>query len=211
MANTNSNSHVTSIYNSRKHLLEILGERGYDISTYDNFTINEVGLMLEYDQLDMLIKKTSTQKKIYVKYYVGKVLKTQNIYDMIQDLFHLENVLTKKDDLIIITKDEPNDTLRQNVKDIWNDEGNYISLINIKRLQYNVLKHELQPKFTKLNDTEKAEFKVKYNILDDKQIPDISYFSPVSLVLGFRPGDVIHCLRTSRTAIETDFYRVCKI
>lgn len=211
MANTNNTSHITAIYNSRKYLLEILGERGYDISTYENFTINEVGLMLEYDQLDMLIEKTSTQKKIYVKYYVGKVLKTQNIYDMIQDLFHLENVLTKKDDLIIITKDEPNDTLRQNVKDIWNDEGNYISLINIKRLQYNVLKHELQPKFTKLNDVETAAFKVKYNILHNKQIPDISYFSPVSLVLGFRPGDVIHCLRTSRTAIETDFYRICKI
>jgi hypothetical protein len=68
MANTNNTSHITAIYNSRKYLLEILGERGYDISTYENFTINEVGLMLEYDQLDMLIEKTSTQKKIYVKY-----------------------------------------------------------------------------------------------------------------------------------------------
>tara|TARA_B110001450_G_scaffold252427_1_gene274177 strand:- start:45 stop:653 length:609 start_codon:yes stop_codon:yes gene_type:complete len=202
---------MTSIYNSRKYLLEILKGRGYDISSYENFTINEVGLMLEFDQLDMLIEKTSTHKKIYVKYYVSKVLKTQNIYDMIQDLFHLENILTKKDDLIIITKDEPNDTLRQNVKDIWNDEGNYISIINIKRLLFNILNHELQPKFTKLNAVETTNFKRKYNILDDKQIPDISYFSPVSLVLGFRPGDVIHCKRTSRTAIETDFYRVCKI
>jgi DNA-directed RNA polymerase subunit H (RpoH/RPB5) len=210
-SNSNSNSHITSIYNSRKNILEILKDRGYDIDSYENFTINEVGLMLDSDQLDMLIEKTTTKKKIYVKYYVGKVLKTQNIYDMHQDLFHLDNVLTVRDDLIVITKDEPNDTLRQNLKDIWNDEGTYISLINIKRLQFNVLKHELQPKFRKLTVNEKEEFKVKYNILHDKQIPDISYFSPVSLVLGFRPGDVIHCLRTSRTAIETNFYRICSI
>lgn len=211
MSSSNSNSHITSIYNSRKYILEILKDRGYDIDSYENFTINEVGLMLESDQLDMLVEKSSTKKKIYVKYYVGKVLKTQNIYDMHQDLFHLDNILTLQDDLIVITKDEPNDTLRQNLKDIWNDEGTYISLINIKRLQFNVLKHELQPKFRKLTVNEKEEFKVKYNILQDKQIPDISYFSPVSLVLGFRPGDVIHCLRTSRTAIETDFYRICSI
>jgi DNA-directed RNA polymerase subunit H (RpoH/RPB5) len=211
MSGSNNNSHITSIYNSRKYILEILKDRGYDIDPYENFTINEVGLMLESDQLDMLIEKSSTKKKIYVKYYVSKVLKTQNIYDMHQDLFHLDNILTVIDDLIVITKDEPNDTLKQNLKDIWNDERTYISLINIKRLQFNVLKHELQPKFRKLTVNEKEEFKVKYNILHDKQIPDISYFSPVSLVLGFRPGDVIHCLRTSSTAIETDFYRICSI
>ena len=87
----------------------------------------------------------------------------------------------------------------------------YISLLNIKRLQFNILKHELNPPHTKLNETEKIEVKKKYNILNDSQIPDISYFSPVSLVMGFRPGDLIHIKRKSRTAIETDFYRICKM
>jgi DNA-directed RNA polymerase subunit H (RpoH/RPB5) len=211
MSGSNNNSHIISIYNSRKNILEILKGRGYDIDSYENFTINEVGIMLELDQLDMLIKESSTNKQIYVKYYVGKVLKTQNIYDIQQDLFHLDKLLTVDDDLMVITKDEPNDTLKQNIKDIWNAEGTYISLIYIKRLQYNLLKHELQPIFRKLTVNEKQEFKKKYNILQDKQIPDISYFSPVSLVLGFRPGDIIHCLRMSSTAIQTDFYRICSI
>ena len=86
-----------------------------------------------------------------------------------------------------------------------------VSLLNIKRLQFNILNHDLVPTHTKLTDTEKEEVKSKYNILDDKQIPDISYFSPVSLVMGFRPGDLIHIKRKSRTAIETDFYRICKM
>jgi DNA-directed RNA polymerase subunit H len=208
---TNSNSHIISIYKARKNLLEILKHRGFDISPYENFSINEIGIMLETNQLDMLLEKISTKKKIYVKFYVSKVLKTQNIFDMVEDLFHLENILSKKDDFMIITKDEPNDNLNQNVKDIWMSDNIYISLLNIKRLQFNILNHDLVPPHTKLTETEKTEVKNKYNILNDNQIPDISYFSPVSLVMGFRPGDLIHIKRKSRTAIETDFYRICKM
>ena len=208
---TNTNSHIISIYNARKNLLEILEEREFDITPYNNFTINEIGIMLETNQLDMLLEKNSTKKKIYVKFYVSKVLKTQNIYDMVEDLFHIENILSKNDDFIIITKDQPNETLIQNVKDIWMSDNIYISLLNIKRLQFNILKHELNPPHIKLTKEEKIDFIKKYNILHDSQIPDISYFNPVSLVMGFRPGDIIHIKRKSRTSIETDFYRICKI
>jgi len=208
---TNTNSHIISIYKARQNLLEILEERGFDVSSYNNFSINEISIMLETNQLDMLLENSSTQKKIYVKYYVSKVLKTQNIYDMVEDLFHLESILSKQDDFIIITKDEPNDTLKQNVKDIWMSDKMYISLLNIKRLQFNGLKHDSVPRHIKLTEIEKEEYKKKYNILSDKQIADISYFDPISLLSGFRPGDIIHIKRKSRTAIESDFYRMCKI
>lgn len=208
---TNTNSHIISIYNARKNLLEILEERGFDITSYSNFTINEISIMLETNQLDMLLENSKIQKKIYVKYYVSKVLKPQNIYDMVEDLFHLESILSKKDDFIIITKDEPNDTLKQNIKDIWMSDYIYISLLNIKRLQFNGLKHDSVPRHIKLSEIEKEEYKKKYNILSDNQIADISYFDPISLLSGFRPGDIIHIKRKSRTAIESDFYRMCKI
>ena len=211
MTTTNTNSHIISIYKSRKNLLEILEERGFDVTPYNNFSINEINIMLETNQLDMLLENTTTQKKIYVKFYVAKVLKTQNIYDMVEDIFHLENMLSKNDDFIIITKDEPNDTLKQNIKDIWMNENIYISLLNIKRLQFNALKHDSVPPHIKLTEIEKEQYKKKYNILDDSQIADISYFDPISLLSGFRPGDIIHIKRKSRTAIETDFYRICKI
>tara|TARA_B100001741_G_C16497204_1_gene572747 strand:+ start:611 stop:1246 length:636 start_codon:yes stop_codon:yes gene_type:complete len=208
----NTNNHIISIYNSRKNLLDILEKRGFDVSSYNNFTINEIGIMLQTNQLDIFLEKNEkTNKKIYIKYYINKVLKTQNIYDIVEDLFHIETILSRDDDLIIITKDEPNDTLIQNVKDIWEAENIYISLLNIKRLQFNILEHDLVPPHRKLDETEKEDFKRKYNILYDNQIPDISYFSPVSLVMGFRPGDIIHIKRKSRTSIETDFYRICKM
>jgi DNA-directed RNA polymerase subunit H (RpoH/RPB5) len=62
-----------------------------------------------------------------------------------------------------------------------------------------------------LTDDEKELFMKKYNILDNSQIPDISYFSPVSIVIGLRPDDIVKIERASRTAIASDFYRICKI
>jgi len=208
---TNSNSFIISIYNSRKILLEILQERGFNITKYSNFGITEIGILLENNQLDMLLENDNTKKKIYVKFYISKLIKPQNIYDIVEDLFHIETILEKKDDLMIIIKDEPNDTMMENIKDIWVSENIYVSLLNIKRLQFNILKHKLVPKHTLLTLIEKEQFMKKYNVMDKSQIPDISFFSPVSIVLGIRPDDVVKIERNSRTAIQSDFYRVCKL
>ena len=104
---SNSNRNIIEIYNSRNNILEILKERGFNIENYQKFSINEISILLETDQLDMLLENNI--KKVYVKYYINKVIKSQNIYEIVEDLFTLENILTKQDDLIIIIKDEPND------------------------------------------------------------------------------------------------------
>lgn len=205
----NNNSHIISILNSRKNLLNILETRNYDVSSYKNDGINEIGILVEQDQLDMLCE--SSLNKIYIKYYLNKILKPQNIYNFIEDLFYLDNILTKKDDLIIVIKDEPNDTLIQTVKDIWMNENIYISLINIKRLQFNILQHSLVPKHSILNEKEEEDFKKKYNIIDNSQIPTISYFDPVSLVMGIRPNNIIKIERYSRTSINSIYYRICRL
>ena len=205
----NNNSHIISILNSRKNLLDILEKRSYNVDNYKNDGINEVGILLEQDQLDMLCENSSN--KIYIKYYINKILKPQNIYNIIEDLFYLENILEKKDDLIIVIKDEPNDTLIQTIKDIWMNENIYISLINVKRLQFNILEHSLVPKHIILNKKEEEEFKKQYNILDNSQIPSISYFDPVSLVMGIRPEDIVKIERYSRTSINSTYYRICKL
>lgn len=199
-----------SLYNTKHNLLEILESRNFDINDYKNTDINEIGIQYENNQLDMLLKN-DVDKKVYIKFYINKTLKTQNIYDIIQDLFHLDEILSKSDDLMIIVKDEPNDTLKQVLKDIWETDNIYIALVSIKRLQFNILNHELVPKHTVLSDKEIELFKSTYNINDINQIPDISYFSPVSIVLGIRPGDIVKIDRKSRTSIITPFYRVCKI
>ena len=200
---------VNKIYNSRKYILEILNERGLDISEYENFTMDELHSMMQNQQLDLLV--AGTDKKVYVKYYLSKTLKQNNLYDFIEDLYNIENVLNKQDDLMIIYKDEPNETLLNNIKEIWLTDNIYISIINIERLQYNILKHEMVPKHTILSLEEKNELKDKFNITDDEMLPNISYFGPVSQLIGIRPGDICKIDRNSKTAIDSTFYRICII
>ena len=187
--------------------MDLLKIQEYDVSNYVGTNINEVNSMYENKQMDMLLEKKD--KKIYIKYHLNKTLKRNNINDYIDDLIHLENVLEKKDDIVIIIKDEPNDSLRNVLSNLWLQEGIFVNVINIKRLQFNILDHVLVPKHKVLSQQETLEFKKKYNITDDSQIPDISRFSPVSQVIGIRPGQVCQITRSSKTAISSLFYRIC--
>jgi len=206
--NTQS-SQIIETHKSRKTIITLLEAQGYDISQYKDFSINDVNTLYETKQLDMLMTNTTKNKKAYVKYHLAKSLRPVNLYEYIEDLFTLEEVLSKKDDLIVIMKDEPNETIKKALMDIWEQDGIYIIVINIKRLQYNIMNHQLVPPHKVLNEEEKTEIKKRYNILNDTQIPDISRFSPVSQVIGIRPGEFCQVIRPSRTSIKSEFYRVC--
>ena len=206
---TMQSGQIIEIYNSRKTIIDLLEAQKYDVSQYKDFGINEVNTLIQTKQMDMLLKKTTMDKSVYVKYHLAKSLRPVNIYEYIEDLFTLEEVLQKKDDLIVIMKDEPNDTIRKTLTDIWEKDGIFIIVLNIKRLQYNILKHQLVPEHIVLSAEEAAAIKQKYNIHDDSQIPDISRFSPVSQVIGIRPGELCRIYRPSKTAIKAEFYRIC--
>ena len=205
---THQSSEIQLIFKSRNILLDLLSEQGYNVNKYTGSSINEVNSMYQNKQMDMLLEKKD--KKVYVKYHLNKTLKLGNINDYIEDLIHLDNVLEKKDDIIIIIKDEPNDSLLSVLSNLWLQDQIYVNVINIKRLQFNILNHVLVPKHRVLNDEETNIFKQRYNISDNSQIPDISRFSPVAQVIGIRPGEICEITRKSKTAIDTLFYRVCQ-
>ena len=201
-------SEIQQIFKSRNILLDLLTKQGYDVSSYTGSGINEVNSMYQNKQMDMLLEKKD--KKVYIKYHLNKTLKLGNINDYIEDLIHLDNILEKKDDIIIIIKDEPNESLINVLNNLWLHEQVFVNVINIKRLQFNILNHTLVPNHRVLNEKETTDFKQKYNITDDSQIPDISRFSPVSQVIGLRPGQICEITRHSKTAINTLFYRICQ-
>lgn len=212
MASTTSTSTIISkLYKSRKILLEQLETQGYNISNYDGFSINEVNIMYNKKQLDMLLDSESG-KKIYIKYAIYKKLTENNIYEVISDLFEIENILTKETDRVIfIIKNEPNDKLMNIQNHMWHSDNYFISVINIDRLQYNILNHSLVPKHTILNDEETTEFYDKFNIINSKtQLPTISRFDPVAQVIGLRPGQICKINRNSETVIHTNYYRICE-
>jgi hypothetical protein len=215
MASQNLSSLISSIHKSRVTVLQLMKKQGYNVDDYSNFSINEVNSMKQNNQLDMLLEMkdahpvTKRKNKIYIRYYLAKTIRQVNIQDMIDDLFNLEQILTKEDTLFIITKDDMNDTLTADLKHFWEKDGIFIVIQSIKRLQFNILEHTLVPPHRVMMDPEVIEVMKKYNIADKTLFPDISRFDPVAQVIGLRPGQVCHILRPSKTAITADYYRVC--
>ena len=96
-------SEIQKIFKSREVILDLLDKQGYNTSKYTGSSITEVSSMYITKQMDMLLKKSN--KKTYVKYHLDKTLRPTNLYDYIEDLINLDNILNKTDDLIIIIKD----------------------------------------------------------------------------------------------------------
>jgi DNA-directed RNA polymerase subunit H (RpoH/RPB5) len=216
MASQNSSVLISQIYTSRKTILELMDKQGYNINDYENFSINEVNTMKQNNQLDMLIETRddkvtdeNPKRKIYIRYYLTVRPAPKNIQEMIDDLFILSETLNKNDTLFIIIKDDPNETLINEIKHIWESEGIFIVVESIKRLQFNILNHSLVPSHRVMFPSEVKEIMKKYNITDTVQFPDISRFDPVARVIGLRPGQVCHIIRPSKTSIEANYYRIC--
>ena len=204
-----SSNRILSIYKSRNTIIEHLQNLGYNTSGYSEFSINEIDAMYTNDKLDMLLS-TPDSKQIYIKYLLNiKQLRKDNLDQLIEDLYDIEMVLEKKDTLVIITNEEPNDTIIQRVKYVYDHSGIFIVLHNIKRLQFNILKHAFVPSAHILNDDEIANLKSEYNLKTLMDLPEISRFDPQALSLCLRPNQVIKIDRKSDTALEYNYYRVC--
>jgi len=205
-----SSNRILKIYKSRNTILQLLEKQNYDVSDYEDFSINEIDAMYSNNQLDMLLKAEESDKKIYIKYYLNsKNIRKENLETLVEDLFQIESILTKTDTLIIIINEEPNDTILERIKYLYDHDGIFIVLHNIERLQFNILEHHLVPYIRILNDTEVDDLKKKYNLKDTMQLPEISRFDPQALAICLRPGEVCSLERKSNTAMLSRYYRVC--
>jgi DNA-directed RNA polymerase subunit H (RpoH/RPB5) len=206
---SNSNR-ILSIYKARQTIIELLDHQSFNTKEYDGFSINEIDAMVSNNQLDMLVTNQNTNQKAYVKFYLNsKQIRPAGLDDLIEDLYTIENVLAKTDSLIIIIEDEPNDTIITKLKYLYNHDGYFIIIHNIKRLQFNILNHKLVPECFILNEKDIDLMKKKFNIKDLKQLPEISRFDPQALAIGLRPGQVCMFNRESATAMFYEYYRLC--
>lgn len=206
---SNSNR-ILTLYKSRNTILELLDDLEYETKEDAGFSINEIDSMFVKQQLDLLLTHRTNGKKVYVKYYLdAKQIRPANLDNIIEDLYVIDNVLTNADTLIIITEDEPNDTIVNRLKYLYDHDGKFIVIHSIKRLQFNILNHKLVPMTEIIEAKEIDEMKIKYNIKNVQQLPEISRFDPLALAMCMRPGEICKIHRNSVTALSYDYYRIC--
>jgi DNA-directed RNA polymerase subunit H (RpoH/RPB5) len=187
---------------------------GYETVDYTTFSINEIDAMFVNSQLDMLIKHKSSDKKVYIKYYFSaktgsRQIRPQTLDTIIEDLYEIEGVLAPPDTLIIIIDEEPNETILNKVKYLYERNGIFVVIHNIRRLQFNLLNHALNPKVEILDDAAVKDILVKYNLKNAQMLPEISRFDPLALAIALRPGQVAKFIRNSATALHQDYFRIC--
>ena len=223
-----SSSRIRSIFNSRIHMLELLSMEGFHVKNYEGFSSKEIDTMFAHDQLDMLVSKQNQdreeqqprgeeEKKIYVKYYLVKPIRKEILANIVEDLFETPQAETNRpvlepstDTLIIIMDDEPNDTNIKQLQTLYDRDGIFVIMYNIRRLQFNVRKHALNPEVGVVTRAKEIdELREKFNIRDWSQLPEISRFDPLAMAIFLRPGQIMRIRRDSPTSIENLYYRYC--
>jgi DNA-directed RNA polymerase subunit H (RpoH/RPB5) len=201
---------VTQVYKARITLLTQLSEQGYDVSKLTGISITEVGTMLKHDQLDFNVTRDDG-RNVYVKFHHTKALRPANVYDFVDQLFKSDDpILAPTDSLYIVANSDANDTLTKVLGLLWQQEKLYVVVNSLAKLQYNALEHTLVPKHYVLTDDEAAEVRRKYSIRKDSQLPAISRFDPIAVIIGLRPGQICQVVRPSRTSINSINYRFCE-
>lgn len=206
--NLASHTILTEIYNSRVHILEIMKQNGYNIERYEGFSMNEINIMAINKQMDMILESSVSvpSSKIYIKYYLD-TLNVKIINTFVEELFELSDTLHAENDILyIISKSVSTDLLLNELKMIWNNKKIFVVIENIKQLQFNTLKHCLNPSVSILSNTESKELTKKYNY---EHLPSISRFDPLARAICLRPGQIVKIMRSSETAILTLYYRKC--
>ena len=119
---------LSLINKSRKIILEMIELRGFETSKFENYTINEIDVMLKnaskntvIDSLDILTPHKSNGTQVLIKYVLFSKIRNSNFKNMIDEIIE---ELNKGDTLIFVYKDKLNDNVIEFLKD--NNDGNFL-------------------------------------------------------------------------------------
>ena len=203
---------------SRKTILEMLDDRGYDITPYKNMIGPDIlklmpdmgnpgGLMMEVKH------RTITERRAVVLYTDGRIKQTTTAY--IEKIINSDENTPDRiinTDYIIITlpTEEIGDTFDKAALEAWTKYKMRIQFFNMARLVNNPMKHYTQPKFEYVPPKDHADLLKMWHCRSKTQLQLIRFHNdPVARYMGLIPGDIIKITRVSYSAGEYILYRTC--
>lgn len=196
---------VTTAY---KTVIDQLRTRGFDMSNYEGASLQEISAMLESKQLTINVGSAETGG-VHVLFHVHKGLRPPQLLDFVEENYDRSTNIGAGGELIIIAKDQPNDTLKQEIVRLWVDDKKYVNVRGLDTMQFNVLEHSLVPPHTIATADTVADLKTRLGMIRDDQFPEISRFDACAVAIGLRPHQIVKITRPSRTAVVGDYYRRC--
>jgi len=218
------------VYKSRKFILEMLEDRGFDISNYESYTMEEIKTLLashesngftlksEKGPLDILVKSKNSGEKIFVKYRLDdKFRERENLISQINDIYS-NGILQKSDCLIImnvyrvvqkigaIKSDGGNSEF---VRQLYITKGIFVQIFGLENFLFNVSRHQFVPKHTIATKEDISNIMTKYNIKNLKNLPMIKWQDPQAKYIGLKPKMVTKIITFNATTGDSISYRVC--
>lgn len=219
------------VYKSRANILQMLEDRGFNVSELRNYDKAELTTLLERHQQNKFetattlspldIKLSITDNKhvgsqtIIVKYRLDdKFKKTDSLVKQITGLF-TDHKLNKETDSVIIlninrvlmrpgAKDDP----QINFINSGALKGMFVQIFGLENFLINVSKHMFVPKHTIMTPTEVKELLETYNI-SLKHLPEILREDPQAKYIGLRPKQVVKIYSYNSTTGIGIYYRIC--
>lgn len=214
------------IYKSRKHILEMLEDRGCNIDKYKVY--DEKLLIKLYESqlrgkfitspelggLDIDVKNPKSGERIIVKYHLNKKINNKQIDTLVNGIYELHNLNGLNDCLIImnineilIKPEKANDDKVTKLVNSYLIDKKFVQIYGIKNFMFNISKHVLQPKHTLLNNQQVKEVLELYN-LKLQNMPRVGRENPMAKYIGARPNQVIKIDSYNQTTGLGLYYRL---
>ena len=207
---------INKLFTSRSIIINMIKQRGFDTSKYENFSIKEIDSMLggtpakissDVNPLDIYMENKNN--KILIKFIVNQKLRINNLTNLVEDIITTQ--LSENDTLIIITHDKiTNEIFDELLETIYQKHNIFIQLFWIETLMVDITQHKLVPNHSIISNEEKEQLLQKYNLVSYNQLPIIMKNDPVAKYYGGKRGDVFKINRPSETAGEYITYRFCQ-
>jgi len=212
---------IDQIIRSRPTILEVLKDRGYDVSVYENTSPEEILKLAttSSELLKIVATKPGTadgepEQRAIVIYWVESPykLRIEAVTNDLWDNEKPEHYNPETDTIIVMLAESFHPAFDIQAAKQWTINKARISYFNMKNLISNPLRHIMQPEFRKLSADETVQLTKRLRLKSKKNLPHIIYHVDMAArTLGLVPGDVVHFKRGSETCGEVDGYRVCVI
>ena len=213
---------IQKIAKSWSVLLEMLGERGYDVKQHQNFTVDEINIKFnqfhkdkgsslpESGALDLVLEKEGLPKT-YVKYRLDRYRANKPVLKLIDRIYSAEEgILKPGDTLILMVIENMNQmmNLEKSLAGLYDEYGYFIQVFNLDILQNNITKLNIVPAHRLLSKSEVKTLLKKYNAKPE-DLPTIKRLDPIAKYYAMRPGDICEILRKTETSGIGYYYRHC--
>lgn len=221
MSDTSGFDFFDRLFRSRRTLLRILAERGYNTKPFEKFGIDELTAMVTSAEkqeaepaLRMDLEKSSSPDssivKCHVLYKLQKAAKSKLATDIFSMIQPGDDSIDPKTTEIIIMLSAPDgepgmDAFNKASYDAWTKHKLRISYFRMANLVIHPSEHILVPKHEKVPRTE-----IPFSSAEKTKLPLIKFHEDMQArVLGLVPGDVVKITRASPASGVYKEYRIC--